>query len=426
MQRWRLPAGFAGVSRIVGGSVVGQGLVVLTAPVLTRLYDPTEFGLFTVFTSVVGIVSLISTASLHRAIPVPRSEGEAADVAWAALAAVTATAVLTGAVGVVAAEPIANLLGVPLLEHYWWLVALTVFVLGTYFTLSEFMTRARSYGALGARNLLQGVGQAATQVGLGMVHVGPLGLLLGPGVGRMFGLGGLVSNGGLLRQPRPTLARLRDVVRRYRRFPLLTTPSALLNSAGLEVPMLLVSALYGDARAGLLGLTIRVISTPANVIGQAVGQVFTGESSEAIREPTGALDQMLRSTVRRLLLVGALPAAVLILAGPWLFGVIFGPTWTEAGEYARVLALAYLAQFAVNPVSMTPLFLGRQDKLLAWAGTRLVLTSAGPLTCGLLGAPVLVAIAALSIGHIVGWILMYRLCVQSARAADDEYRRRRA
>ena len=58
---------------------------------------------------------------------------------------------------------------------------------------------------------------------------------------------------------------------------------------------------------------------------------------------------MLRYTAGRLLIVGALPTAVLLLAGPWLFGLVFGPTWTEAGDYARILAVAYLAQFVVNP-----------------------------------------------------------------------------
>ena len=219
--------------------------------------------------------------------------------------------------------------------------------------------------------MLLGVGQVATQVGLGLLQVRPVGLLLGLSVGRLVGFGGLLSGGGLLRQPRPSLAALRRTLRRYRRFPLLSVPSGLLNSGGLEIPLLVVSALYGDARAGLLGLTVRVVAAPSMIIGGAVAQVFTGESSAALREPKGTLAPMLRYTVGRLLMVGALPTAVLVLAAPWLFGVVFGPTWTEAGNYARILALAYLLQFAVNPISGTLQLLERQGQSLAWAGIRL-------------------------------------------------------
>jgi O-antigen/teichoic acid export membrane protein len=286
------------------------------------------------------------------------------------------------------------------------------------------MVRHRRYGAIGIRNVLQGIGQTATQVGLGLMHIRPVGLLLGIGVGRLFGLGGLVSGGGLLRQPRPSLAAMRRTLHRYRRFPLLTVPSGLLNSAGLELPLLVVSALYGDARAGLLGLTIRVVGAPSMFIGEAVTQVFIGESSAAIREPNGRLAPMLRRTVGRLLMIGALPTAALFVAGPWLFGVVFGSTWTEAGDYARILALAYLAQFAVIPISPTLQLLERQGQALTWAGVRLLLTVSGPLVCGLIGAPVLVAIAGLCIGHVLSYTLLYGLSLRAARAADDQHRSR--
>lgn len=420
--RLRLPTAFGAVSRVAGGSVAGQGLVMLSYPFLTRLYDAAEFGLLTIFSSVVTIISISSSAALNRAIPIPPSEAEAADVAWTALVAVTVTTALTAVVGVFAAEPIAGLLGQPRLAHYWWLIPLTVFVMGSYKVLSTWMVRTRSYGAIGRRNVLQGVGQVATQVALGLLQVRPIGLLLGLAVGRLFGFGGLLTRGGLLRQPRPSRAALRRTLSRYRRFPLLTVPSGLLNSGGLELPLLLVSALYGDVRAGLLGLTVRVVGVPTIIIGDAISQVFIGETSAAKRESTGALAATLRYTVGRLLIVGVVPTAVLVLAAPWLFGVVFGPTWVEAGEYARILAAAYLFQFAVNPISPTLQLLERQGQALGWAGVRLALTATGPLVCGLLGAPILLAIAALSAGHVLGYGLMYVLCLRAAKASDAQKR----
>jgi O-antigen/teichoic acid export membrane protein len=231
-------------------------------------------------------------------------------------------------------------------------------------------------------------------------------------------MGGLVSRGGLLRQRRPTLAGLRAAVRRFRRFPLLAAPSALINSAGLEMPLLLVSALYGDARAGLLGLTVRVFSGPTAIIGQAVSQVYTGETGAALRSPTGELGRLLRGAVRRLLLLGAGPALLLVVAGPWMFGLIFGPTWAEAGEYARFLAVAYLAQFAVTPVSSTLFLLERQGQELVWGCVRLLLTAGGTAVCGLLGAPVQTAVLVLAVGHLLSYALLYRLCLHAVDAAD--------
>ena len=52
--------GFAGgVTRILAGSVTGQGLVILSYPVLARLYDPTQFGLLVAFTAVMMTVAVV-------------------------------------------------------------------------------------------------------------------------------------------------------------------------------------------------------------------------------------------------------------------------------------------------------------------------------------------------------------------------------
>jgi O-antigen/teichoic acid export membrane protein len=234
-----------------------------------------------------------------------------------------------------------------------------------------------------------------------------------------------MSSNGLLRQRRPSLAGMRSALRRFRRFPLLAAPSSLINSAGLEVPLLLVSALYGDARAGLLGLTVRVFSGPTAIIGQAVSQVYTGETSAAIRQPGDALGKLLRGAVLRLLLLGAGPVLLVVVAGPWLFGLIFGPTWTEAGEYARFLAVAYLAQFAVTPVSSTLFLLERQGHELVWGCIRFVLTAGGMAACGLLGVPVLTAVIVLAVGHVLSYAALYILCLHAADVADNRHRHRR-
>jgi O-antigen/teichoic acid export membrane protein len=168
-----------------------------------------------------------------------------------------------------------------------------------------------------------------------------------------------------------------------------------------------------------------VFSGPTLVIGQAIDQVFSGESSAAIRNPQGTLRRMMRKTVRRLVLLGAAPAIILGLFGPWIFGVVFGTGWTEAGVYAQLLALPYLLQFAVNPVSGVLLYLERQGQMLAWSGVRLVLTAGGPVTCALVGLPITTAIAALSIGQVLSYAVLYFLCARAVSVADDEYRRRR-
>jgi O-antigen/teichoic acid export membrane protein len=410
------------VVSILTGSVAGQGLVLLSYPFLTRLYDPADFGLLTVFTAIVGIIGVVSAASLESAIPIPKDVKEAVAVAWAGLFSVGIVASCTVIVGLVAGAQIATLLGVPRLSELWWLVSVTVLAIGVYLVFSEWMIRNRSYGRLGRRNLLQGLGQVSTQLGLGLAGVKPLGLLLGLPVGRIFGIGGVAVQGGLLRQPIPKLSAVKAAVRRYRRFPLVASWSNLLNTIGLEVPLLVIAALYGDVQAGLIGLTVRVIAGPATIIGQAVSQVFTGEVGARLRDTTAPLAPWVKGGVLRLFALGTLPTVVLILFGPDLFRFVFGEQWVDAGRYAQLLAVAYLAAFCVGPITPTLFLLERQGLELTWVIVRLTLTIGAPLVCGLVGAPITLAIILLSLAHVLSYTLLFALTMQASRSADRRAR----
>lgn len=406
------------MSKILAGSAAGQGLVLLSYPLLSRLYDPAEFGLLVIFTAVVSMIGVLSTASLEPAVLIPKTDAEAAAVAFASLVSVGLTAAATAVAGWFLGPAVAGLLGVPALAGYWWLVALSVLVLGTYLVLSDWMIRGRTYGALSRRNLFQGIGQVATQVGLGLAGVRPLGLLLGLAAGRLLGCGGLASSGGLVRQRRPRLREMAAAVRRYRRFPLVASWSKLLNTAGLQVPFLVIAAAYGDARAGLLGLAVRVVGGPVGVIGQAVYQVFTGEASARYRGPAGDLAGFVRRSVLRLLAIGIGPAILLVAFSPAVFGLVFGPEWVESGRWAQLLAVAYLAEFAVTPVSQTLFILERQGRQLVWDATRLLLTAGGPALAAACGAPMTVAVAILAASHVVSYAVLYVLTVSAARVSD--------
>jgi O-antigen/teichoic acid export membrane protein len=64
---FRRLAGRVGV--LAGSAFAGQALVAAALPLLSRLYTPAEFGLATVFASVVGIVTIV--ASLRYEVPSP-------------------------------------------------------------------------------------------------------------------------------------------------------------------------------------------------------------------------------------------------------------------------------------------------------------------------------------------------------------------
>ncbi|KEO81011.1 oligosaccharide flippase family protein [Tumebacillus flagellatus] len=68
------------VGMLASGTVLSQGLLVLIAPLLTRLYTPEEFGLLAVYTSILSLVLVVASWLYELAIPLPDDEQDAADL----------------------------------------------------------------------------------------------------------------------------------------------------------------------------------------------------------------------------------------------------------------------------------------------------------------------------------------------------------
>jgi O-antigen/teichoic acid export membrane protein len=59
------------VAVVSAGSAVGQGLLIVSAPVLTRLYTPADFGVLAVYVSILSILAVAATLRYEMAITLP-------------------------------------------------------------------------------------------------------------------------------------------------------------------------------------------------------------------------------------------------------------------------------------------------------------------------------------------------------------------
>lgn len=417
-----LPRGrFArGVAVLAGSTVAAQGLVVLTSPVLTRMYTPADFGLLAGYVSV--LVMFIAVASLRYdlAIPLPREDRTAADLLALALALALAASLAVGAVVWVFAEPVAALLRAPALRGYLWVLPLGLLGAATFQALSSWAVRRGAYDRIASTRVGQSVAQTAVQMGLGVLGAGPAGLLLGDVAGRASGSGTL----GLLAWRRDrdtlrgvTLAGMRAAASRYRRFPLFASGSALLNAAGLQLPALLFAALYGPAVAGWFLLAQRVIGMPMTLVGQSIGQVYLGEAARAANQDPRALARLFSALSRRLLAYGGIPIVLVGVVGPAVFGPVFGPGWEVTGTYVLLLTPMFVGQFVVSPVSQVAAVMERQGLQLALDAFRTATVALAIFAPWALGWSHLRAVGCYSAGMLVTYtvfFVVYRRMVSAA------------
>jgi len=360
---------------VAGGTASGQAVLLCSAPVLTRLYTPDDFGILAVYTAVLATLSIVAALRFELGIPVAGDDETAANVLVLGALALLGTVMCTAAGVMVWKAFSRGSAWEGLLSQALWL-PLGIGAAGVYQILSHWAIRAQEFAVLGRTKLFQAVGAVVVQVGLGFTGAGAVGLVAGDVVGRFSGSGRLGLR--LWRRDsrhlrRISLSSLKAGMRRFGRFALYSTGSALTNSIGLQVPPILFGLLYGSQVAGWYGLAYRIVGIPVFLVGGAVAQVYLGHAARYHHEDSVRLRILFKSCIRRLFLLGLLPAAITAAVGPAAFAMVFGEDWLEAGLYARALAVFFLAQLVVSPVSQTLTILGRQDLQFWWDVGRLLL-----------------------------------------------------
>lgn len=356
------------IAIVSSGTIAAQVIVVAASPILSRLYDPDALGIVTVFNSVLSVLIVVAALRYEFAVPVPKAEKEAASVLVLTFVVLAGMCVV-GTVGLVALRPVLG--GLRDSPDFWWYVVMLPIALaanGAFAILTFWAIRRQTYGLVAKAQLLQAIVQVGAQIGLGAAGVVPIGLVLGAAGATVVSLVPIVMfvarhDAELLRHVRR--ADVRAAATRFRRFPALSGSAAFLERAAKELPFLFFAGLYGKAAAGSLALAQRVLETPIGLIAAAVSQVYLGSTAATLRESGPSSPAVLTARLRKMLagmLVVATPLLVGVLTlGPWVIVTVFGGDWRQAGDFARIMVIMYVAQGIVSPTGGTLDLLERQD-----------------------------------------------------------------
>ena len=361
----RRKASFLGdVLKLATGTATAQLLVILASPILTQLYSPEVFGTVAIFTSITSILGVIVCLRYELAILLPEREEDAANLLGVSIGSAVLISLLTVPAIWWGQGLLLSWLNAPALGPYLWLIPPAVFVSGVFLALNYWNSRTRHFGRLSVVRVMSSIAVTSTTLMAGFAGYATVGAMIGANViGQT--LSTVVLGSQIWRDDRKLLLRsinrsgMTYGIRLYRRFPLYSTWSALINTISWQLPTILLAAFFSPTVAGYYALGFRVLQIPMNLIGSAIGQVFFQRAAQANTD--GTLAVLVDSVFRALARISVIPMLLLAILGEVLFTTVFGAEWAEAGVFVQMLSVWVIFWFVSSPLSSVLIVLQRQD-----------------------------------------------------------------
>lgn len=398
------------VLKLVTGTTFAQLLAILAAPVLTRLYAPDAFGILALFTSITDILGVIACMRYELSIMLPEKDEEAANLLGASMAFVILVSLLTVPLVWWGKDPVIRWLNAPGLAPYLWLVPVMVFIHGVFLALNYWNSRTKHFGRLSIARVTSSLTTVMGKLGVGFMGYATAGTMIGATVAGQ-AVATSVLGGQIWRDDRKMFFKsirwkeMRKGIVRHKKFPLLSSWSAFMNTTSSHLPPLMLAMFFSPVVVGFFALGHRLLSMPMSFIGSAIAQVFYQRASAAKYD--GTYDSIVRNAFTKLLTLGLFPILLVMIAGKDLFSFFFGSQWSEAGVYAQILAPWIMFQFISSPISTLFSVLEMQGQGLVFNSLLLATRIASLMVGGLLNS----ILIALMLYSITGSIMYFSICL---------------
>ncbi len=336
---------------LLTGTLMAQAIMLLFIPILTRIYNPSEFGIYSLFFAIASMVGMVSSLSYEQAIMLPKSDRDAQVLVFLSTIITIVVTIILAIVIYIFKEFF--------IEYFknrtymLWLLPFATFSIGLLQVFDAYSTRKEFYRKIATTKM--GASIATVTIQSGSRYIFKLnGLVVGKMLSDIFALFLLISfhiKKQTLRLKYLSKRRLKANIKRHENFPKYQMASNLTNSISQNIPLFMFSALFSPAISGFYALTYRVMQVPMILISSSTRSVYYQKASKmyANRED---IYPLYKKTTLGLIKIFIAPLIIIIFFGKEIFSFIFGNEWIESGLIAQISVIWFMFSFISPPTTV--------------------------------------------------------------------------
>lgn len=328
-------------------NIIMYVLPIVVTPILSRLYGPTAFGEWGIFSSFTSIVAIVMFLSIDNII-VKAEEEELGNLL-----------VLCSGIGLMAISILC--VAFTLFNIYdsvfCYMIIIYMLAYFVYTIVYNLNNRYGNYSKLAVSNVLQGATQAVARISLGVFFLGVInglvcGTILAEIITSLFLCVCLIKI-DTSKWTTVTMRGVKNLLVKYRKFPLYDAPSNLLAFSTLNLPIIILAGTYSKSSIGCFSIVLQLLLLPMSLVGSAMGKVYYQELCSAADDSL-RIEKISESILNILLIISVIPMLLLCCGGDYLVVLFLGDSWTTAGHVALILSLWSFPVILTQP--LLPLF----------------------------------------------------------------------
>lgn len=397
------------------GTAGAQAIAMAFSPAITRIYGPETFGAMGTFIALFEIISPLAALSYPIAMVLPKKDSDAIGLAKLSLWIALFTSLTAALTLIIFKEPIVNAFNLQAIEQYILIIPITMLFSVLMAVTSQWTIRKKLFQLKARSAILQSLIINTMKSGLGLLSPSAIILIGTTSFGYLLqALLIWLGIGTTDRKSKQTLNpnfNTLSLLKEYRDFAYYRTPQIFLNSIGQSLPILMLANLFTPAAVGFYILARTVLFVPSNLIGTSVADVFYPKFVETIHKGESGKALLVKACLS-LAAIGCIPYLILISFGPWLFSLVFGADWREAGEYSRWMSAWLFVVLATRPIIAAIPALSLQGLFLVFEGIAVLIRFAAILIGYFWTGSALGAVIAFSLSNVAVYVVLSILIIR--------------
>lgn len=400
---------FKNMLTLISGSVLAQVITFVLSPILTRIYGPEEFGLFSIYSSVLLILISISSLRMETTIVIAKDDSEAINMTYISLLICFTISTLLLLLIVLFFDDFASLVNIEKgFAYIFYFLPLSVLFNGINTSFIHWKNRLGDYNRIAKLGVARATLVGVSQITLGGPAALKTGLVFGQIIGMFFNSIRLTISSIKDISKRKHIVKISDVKRqiiKFKHFPLYGAPQVFLNATTRNLPPVVLAMFFGPGVVGLYALSYKMLQIPISLVSEALRKVLLKEISDMNNENRPLVKIVFKFSLI-IIIIATILLVPLALNGEKLFTFVFGDGWEGAGQYASLLIFWLIFKLANVPSIVALQVIAKQKFLLIFEVFFSICSIAALILTGVFTADPYWTIFSFSIVSAVFYILL--------------------